>query len=67
MTIDEMEEALNDLFPNGYVLEEDNHGQIVIYTGLCQDDDGELLPFDSEEADDLDPDLAPLDEGDFED
>lgn len=54
MNIEELEEALDDLFPGGFSIETDNHGQIVVYTGLKQDDDGELSTFESEEDEDYD-------------
>jgi hypothetical protein len=66
MTLDELEEALDELLPGGYILEEDNHGQLVVYTCLCQDEDGDLHPCDTEEID-MDPDLAPLEEDEDED
>lgn len=71
MNIEELEEALEDILPNGFQIETDNHGQLLIYTRLSQDDDGELIDFvdeDDEEEDlDIDPDTEPLeDEGDDE-
>ena len=66
MNIDELEEALEELLGDGFTLDEDSHGQLVIWTGLCQDDDGELVEFladeDLEEDLDIDPDLTPLDD-----
>jgi hypothetical protein len=67
MNIDELEEALDELFPNGFSIETDNHGQLVIYTGLVQDDDGELVPADVEEDEDIDPDLDQLGDEDLDD
>lgn len=64
MNIEELEEALEDVLPNGFQIETDNHGQIIIYTGLRQDDDGELVDFvDEDEVDpDFDPDFEPLED-----
>ena len=67
MNIEELEEALDDLFPGGFSIETDNHGQLIVYTGLTQEDDGELVAFDSEEDEDADPDLDPLEDEDVDD
>lgn len=67
MNIEELEEALDELLPGGFSIETDNHGQIVVYTGLKQDDDGELLPFESEEDEDFDPDTESLEDEDIDD
>ncbi len=67
MNIEELEEELDALFPGGFSIETDNHGQIVIYTGLMEDEDGELLPIDNEESDDFDPDTDQLEDEDIED
>lgn len=65
MNLEELEEALEEVLPNGFQIETDNHGQIIIYTGLRQDDDGELVDFEAEEEDpDFDPDFEPLEEED---
>ncbi len=67
MNIEELEEALDELFPGGFSIETDNNGQIIIYTGLTQDDDGELIPADLEEDEDYDPDTDPLEDDDIDD
>jgi hypothetical protein len=67
MNYEELEEALDDLFPGGFSIETDNHGQLVIYTGLTEDDEGELIPIDLEEDEDVDPDLDPLEDDDLDD
>jgi hypothetical protein len=65
MNIEELEEALEDILPAGFQIETDNHGQLIIYTGLAQDDDGELVDFESDEEDpDFDPDFEPIGEED---
>lgn len=48
MTLEELEEALEEVFPRGFQIETDNDGQIVIHTGLTESDDGDLVPFDEE-------------------
>jgi hypothetical protein len=65
--IEELEEALDDLFPRGFVIETDSHGQLIIHTGLKQDEDGELSAIDLEEDEEADPDLDPLEDDDPED
>lgn len=68
MNIEELEEALDELFPErNFSIETDSHGQIVIYTGLKQDDDGELITFDTEEDGDFDPDTDQLEDEDIDD
>ncbi len=68
MNIEDLEEALDELFPErNFSIETDNHGQIVIYTGLKQEDDGELVPFDLEEDEDFDPDTEHLEDEDLDD
>lgn len=68
MTFEELEEALQEVLGTGYQIDTDNHGQIIIYTGLCEDDDGELVEFESDDEDeDFDPDFEPLDDEDEDD
>jgi hypothetical protein len=67
MNYEELEEALDDLFPGGFSIETDNHGQLIIYTGLIEDDEGELIPVDLEEDEEVDPDLDPLEDDDLDD
>jgi len=63
MNIEELEEALDELFPErNFSIETDSHGQIVIHTGMKQDDDGELVIFDTEEDEDFDPDTDQLED-----
>lgn len=67
-TIEELEEALDDLFPDrNFSIETDSQGQIVIYTGLKQEDDGSLVTFDVEEDEDFDPDTESLEDEDLDD
>lgn len=67
--IEELEEALEEILGSGFQIETDNHGQIIIYTGLRRDDDdGSLVEFegddDEDEDPDFDPDFEPLEEED---
>lgn len=62
MNIEELEEALEDILPPGFHFGTDKKGQIIIYTQLSHgEDDDELVPFDSDEEGDFDPDFEPLD------
>lgn len=69
MNIEELEEALAEILPAGFQIDTNKHGQIIISTNLTQDDDGELIDFESDEDEDLDfdPDSEPLEEDDDED
>ena len=60
MTLDDLEEALADILPAGFSIEKNKHGEVIIFTGLSLDDDGELDDFESDDEDE-DPDLS--DEG----
>jgi hypothetical protein len=67
MNIDELEEALSEVLPAGFQIDTDVNGQVIILTGLSQDEDGDLLKFESEddeEDDDIDPDFEPFAEDD---
>ena len=68
MTLEDLEEALEEVLPHGFEVDVDNNGQIVIYTGLTQDEDGELVEFegdeDEDDEDEDDPDFEPLDDED---
>ena len=67
MNIEELEEALDDILPGGFSIETNSKGEVIIYTGLKQDEDGELTAMDIEEDEDFDPDMDPLEEEDDED
>jgi hypothetical protein len=67
MLLEELEEALGDILPPGFSIETDSHGQLIIFTGLSSDDDGELIDFEDDEEDDapdLDEDVESLDDDD---
>ena len=53
MTLEELEEALEELFPRGFQIETDSSGQIIIYTGLMEDDE-ELVFIKEDDEDELD-------------
>ncbi len=56
MTLEDLEEALEEILPSGFEIEMDKHGQLVIFTGLTQDDDGSIVEFEGDEDDDEDLD-----------
>lgn len=65
MNLEELQESLEDVLEAGnFSIETDAQGQIVIMTGLREDDDGELVHFESDEDEDddleVDPDFEPL-------
>ena len=67
MTIEELEEALSEVLP-GFSIETDNSGELIIHTGLREDEDGDLVEFESEEEDPtFDPDVEPLEDEDVDD
>ena len=66
-SIEELEEALDDILPSGYSIETNSKGEVVIYTGMKQDEDGQLTAMDVEEDEDFDPDTEPLEEEDIDD
>jgi hypothetical protein len=65
--IEELEEALDELLPGGFSIETNSRGEVVIYTGLQQDEDGELTPMDVEEDEDFNPDTDSLEDDDLDD
>jgi hypothetical protein len=78
MNIEELEEELSNILVAGYELGTDKNGQLIIYTGLRQDDDGELHVFESDDEDedededeeldpDFDPDFEPLEDEEEDD
>ena len=67
MNLEELEEALEELLP-GFQISTDKHGQIIIYTGMIQDEDGELLTMDDDDGESsFDDDTEQLDDEEFDD
>lgn len=62
MDIETLEEALEDLLPSGFSIETNKHGELVIFTNLKSDDDGELIPLEDEEIEVSDLDTDPLED-----
>jgi len=47
MTLDDLRTSLNDIMGGRWVeIERDDDGEIIIYTGLIEDENGELVPID---------------------
>lgn len=70
MNLEELQESLEEVFGVGkFTIETNSSGEVVIFTGLREDDDGELSPLDSDEDDEegFDPDFEPLDDEDDSD
>lgn len=69
MNMDDLEESLTDILPAGFRLETNRRGELVIHTGLRQDEDGELIEINGEvdEDPDFDPDFEPLEDEEQED
>lgn len=69
MNIEDLEEALQEILPAGFQIETGKRGELIIFTNLIQDEDGELVDFEGDEDEDLefDPDAEPLEENDDED
>ena len=62
-----LEDSLADILPAGFSFGQDRHGQLVIYTNLVEEEDGELVSFEGDEEIDFDPDLQQLEDEDEED
>ena len=84
VTIEDLQEVIEDIFPNGlpkhFKIELDENNQVIIHTGLLQDEDGDLSEYELEDEDDYedededeedededDKDFESLDEDDDED
>ena len=70
MNIEELEEGLAEIIGDFFTVDVDAEGQLIIYTGLQENEDGELVEFlsdeDLEEDLDIDPDQEALDFDDEE-
>ena len=63
MTLEDLREALVEVFVNGFEISTDHDGQIIILTGLTEDEDGDLIEFEGDYEDDDDDEE---DDEDFE-
>jgi hypothetical protein len=71
MTFDDLEESLSEILPSSFRIEPNKKGQLIVFTGLACDDDGEITDFvsdedEDEDLEDLDEDLVPLEDDDDE-
>lgn len=51
MMIDELEELIGEVLTSNFTLGTDKKGQVVIFTGLVQDEDGDLSDMEEESSD----------------
>lgn len=51
MNLEDLEEYLSDFLPTGFRIDINKKGELIIYTGLIQDDDGELTDLKEPEED----------------
>lgn len=65
MTFDELEELISEVLTSNFTITTDKRGQVIIQTGLIQDEDGELSDMDDDDDDDDDLEYGDDDE-DFE-
>jgi len=56
MTLEDLQEALEDVFPNGFEIDTDEDGQIIILTRLSEDEDGDLIEYEGDLDEDEDED-----------
>lgn len=66
MTLIDLEEALESVFELGFRIETDDDGQIVIHTGLTENEEGDLVPVGGVDSE-CDNDHESYDESDNED
>lgn len=69
MDLEDLQEALDEVFgPDEYSIEYlEENGEIVIYTGLRENEDGDLISVldeEDEEDPEADPDFEPLEDED---
>ena len=69
MDLRELEDALEEILPSGFQVSTNKQGQIVILTGLKEDEDsGDLVDFESEPDEEMDFESSyEMDEEDEED
>ena len=61
MDILELEHILDEALPSGFTIETDDDGQIIIMTGLMENEDGDLVSSNDEEEIEEDPDIESFD------
>jgi len=66
MNLEDLEEALVEILGEDFEIVTDEEGQLVVWTGLKEDEDGELVDYlsdeDVEEDMEIDPDREVLEE-----
>jgi hypothetical protein len=56
MILEELEEALVEILGDDFSIRTDDDGQLIVFTGLMEDDNGELTTFYTDEEDEPTPD-----------
>lgn len=67
MNIEELEEALSEVLSFGFEITTNKKGEVIILTGMKEDEDGELISLEEEDDPDADPDFEPLEDEEDED
>jgi hypothetical protein len=69
MRLDELSDALEEILPAGFSISVDDDNQVIIETGLVEDEENELVPMDgaADEDSDFDEDTESYDESDTDD
>jgi len=57
MNLDELKEWLEETLASDFRITTDKRGQVIIYTALAEDSDGELVGLDEIEVEDDDEDV----------
>lgn len=63
-SIEELEEALEDVLPAGFSIETDKNGRIIIFTNYRENEDGELVDIEDEVDPESDSDFESLEDED---
>jgi hypothetical protein len=66
MDIETLEEYLSDFLPTGFRIDTNKKGELIVYTGLVQDDDGELSDLKAPASDESEEESEFPDEEEFE-
>lgn len=62
MILEELEISLVELLGDNFSIDVDEDGQLVIFTGLKENEDGDLIPSEEDEDDLEDSEFDPLEE-----
>lgn len=62
LTMEDLEEVLYNILPEGFEINTDNDGQVIIHTAMMEDEDGCLFPMDLLGSNDDDEDESMFDD-----